>query len=77
MGDFKFCYETLYKTAKGAFFIHGEGGAMSKYSQPCGNATGGGEVITPMSEKEVISWLEDTDNDDVLCEHFPDYVEDA
>lgn len=35
--------EILYKTAKGAFFVYGVGGAESKYAEP---------DITPVTEEE-------------------------
>src|SRR3990172_2422569 len=41
--DFGRCEEALYRTKKGAYFIAGEGGAMSRYARSCGsNSTCGG-----------------------------------
>ena len=40
--------ETLYQKKTGELFIHGEGGAMTGYSESCGNGNwSGGSVIIP------------------------------
>lgn len=58
--DFRFLSEDLYRTRKGAFFISGEGGAMTEYSQSCGdNSCRGSERITPITEDEAKKWLEE------------------
>jgi hypothetical protein len=75
--DFKYCQETLYRTKNGAWFILGEGGAMSKYSQQCGNAYGGGSDIRPLTPEEAQEWLELHDLVDELEEHFADSIEEA
>ena len=75
--DFHYCSEDLYRTKKGAWFIHGEGGAMSKYSQPCGDMTGGGSDIIPMDADQAREWLERHDFVDELDEHFGDDIEEA
>lgn len=57
--DFHYCEETLYKNTKGAYFIYGEGGAMSKYSRPTGqNSWSGGKEITPLTREEAQEWAE-------------------
>ena len=76
--DFNHCTETLYKTKRGAFFLHGVGGAFSRYSESLGNnSRGGGENIIPYSKEEVIDWLEENDLVSTLMEHFPDIIEEA
>ena len=58
--DFGFCREALYKNTKGAYFIYGEGGPMSKYSKSAGqNSWTGGEDITPLSVEEARKWAEE------------------
>ena len=37
-GDFYYLIETLYKTSGGEYFLHGEGGAATKYAKPCNGA---------------------------------------
>lgn len=57
--DFHFWWEGLYKKKTGEFFLHGEGGAMSKYATH--NSSGGsgwGEVIIPLSLSEAKRWAE-------------------
>lgn len=57
--DFSHCYEVLYKNTRGAYFIHGEGGAMSKYAISTGtNSWSGGEKITPLTSAEATEWAE-------------------
>lgn len=57
-GDFRHYYETLYRTKKGAFFLYGEGGPMTKYGQPCGDMTEGGDGFFVLSNREALSWCE-------------------
>ena len=76
--DFKSCSETLYRTKKGAWFLHGEGGPMSQYARSIdNNAMGFGEQIQPMDKDEVITWLESVQGIDELMELFPDYIQPA
>ena len=58
--DFNFWREELYKKRTGEFFIYGEGGANSRYSEyiPEANAYAGGEEIRPISEAEAKKWCE-------------------
>lgn len=75
--DFKTCTETLYRTKKGAFFLHGEGGPMSIYSKSVSGGYTYGEKIVPMTDDDVVEWLERCGLTDELEELFPDRVEDA
>lgn len=75
--DFRHCEESLYKTKKGAWFIAGSGGAMSKYGRSYGNSTGGGEGIQPLTAEEAKAWLEEKDFTAELEEHFSDQIEEA
>lgn len=77
-GDFRSCSETLYRTKKGNYFVHGEGGAMSKYAEQCGDGMGGGSAIIPMDKDEAFEWAQQHcgDEDDVI-EHFKDMIEEA
>jgi len=56
--DFDFCEETLYKTKAGAYFVHGSGGANSKYGKWQGNSGGPGEEIRPYTETDAREWCE-------------------
>jgi hypothetical protein len=76
--DFKYCWERLYRTPKGAWFLYGEGGAMSKYAEPCGNnGRCGGSNVTVLSPDEAQAWLEAHDEAEALEAHFADRLEDA
>ena len=75
--DFNFCRESLYRTAKGALFIHGEGGANSKYAVNVGNSRSRGEDLYVVSEAEAIDWLEKRDGIDALRKYFSENIEEA
>jgi len=57
--DFRWWEETLYQTAKGAYFLHGIGGAMSQYSEGfvSGERTGG-KKLAALTRDEAIEWAE-------------------
>lgn len=57
--DFQYVFETLYRKKNGEFFLHGEGGAMSRYAEPVGDMRGAGEKIIPMTEEEAREWAEE------------------
>lgn len=67
--DFNHCEESLYLTKKGAFFLAGSGGPMSKYSESNGNSTLGSSGISVLTEAEAVAWLEDHDGSEVLIDH--------
>ena len=58
--DFSHCEETLYRKKTGEFFLHGEGGALSRYAEPGnGNMRGPGECIRPLTFDEAREWAEE------------------
>jgi hypothetical protein len=58
-GDFQHWSEDLYLKKTGEFFIHGTGGALSKYSRSAGfNTVTGGEEIISLTTKEAKAWAE-------------------
>ncbi|HDO26157.1 MAG TPA: hypothetical protein ENG95_05910 [Nitrospirae bacterium] len=76
--DFRACEESLYKTKRGAYFIAGSGGPMSKYAKSYGsNSTGGSSDITPVSKAEAIEWLESHDGTNAIEQYFADDIEEA
>lgn len=75
--DFHYCEEALYLTSKGNFFLAGEGGAYSRYAQSHGNATGGGEAITPLSREEAFQWAQEHLEPEDYAEYLSDLIEDA
>ena len=70
--------ESIYKTKKGAYFVHGEGGAASPYSKPSGDNgfTGGSEIIV-LTEAEVLERLEKWKDVNAIEEHFAHMIEEA
>lgn len=58
--DFHYWREELYRKTTGEFFLHGEGGAMSKYAISAGqNEWSGGEKIIPLSPAKAKEWAEE------------------
>lgn len=59
-GDLNYVCETLYRKRTGEFFLHGEGGANSRYSEQIGqNEWSGGEQIIPLSVESAQKWAEE------------------
>lgn len=59
-GDFSYWEESLYRTKAGKYFLHGEGGPMSKYAKSTGqNNWSGGSAILPMSRTSAMEWAEE------------------
>lgn len=57
--DFNWWEEELYKKKTGEFFLYGKGGAMSRYSEACGqNSWCGGSQIVPLSTTDARLWAE-------------------
>lgn len=59
-GDVNSSQETLYRTKSGEYFIHGEGGANTRYAKAAGG--GGwtdGEHIAPISAENARQWVQE------------------
>lgn len=71
-GDFKNYDEGLYKTSKGAFFLAGEGGPMTRYATPVPTGgMGGGSGIHVLTVEEAREWCESHEVPvGVIQEHF-------
>jgi len=76
-GDFRSVAETLYKSSKGAFFLYGKGGAMTKYAESHGDAFTEGEDIIPLTESEAFDWLECCGKVDSIEKYFADRIAEA
>lgn len=58
--NFGYVCETLYRKRGGEHFLHGEGGASTKYAKSYGlNEWGFGERIMPMTHEEARQWAEE------------------
>ena len=76
--DFSEMHETLYRTVKGAFFLCGGGGPMTKYAEAAaGGGWIGGGHITPLTKEETKQWLERHNEVDTLEILFENAIEDA
>ena len=67
--DFHYCYEELYRTKSGKFFLWGEGGPASKYSRMTGpNSWSSGEAIELLSLEDAREWAEEyLDGDEYIA----------
>lgn len=67
--DHWFARESLYRTPRGNFFLHGEGGGFTEWRGKTGNLRSFGEGILPLSPEEARAWaekkLDDDDRQDV------------
>lgn len=76
--DGHYVSEKLYRTKKGNWFVHGEGGGLSRYAESCGqNATCGGATIVPLTPDEAFAWLSKHDFPDEAEEYFPSEIVEA
>ena len=69
--DFSYCEETLYRKRTGEFFIHGGGGARTKYASESYGMYGWGEAIVPLTYDEAREWAETHLDADRYEELFP------
>jgi hypothetical protein len=77
--DFRWVHEDLYCTPKGAWFICGSGGPMSKYARSIGQNSWSGtrNAIVPITAKEAKKFLEDEGETDAIEEYFSESITDA
>jgi len=77
-GDFSDWTATLYKTPRsGRFFLHGEGGGMTRFGSHNGNTSYGGERLIPMEKEEALEWAEQYLDAEDIEEHFFGSIEEA
>jgi len=76
--DFKHWSETLYRTKKGAFFLAGGGGPMSRWRKDTGDGYSGSTGIIPLAEAEALDWCESNGADaDLIAETFSELAGEA
>ena len=69
--------ETLYRKKTGEYFLHGEGGAMTRYAEAVGqNEWSGGERIMPLTYDEASKWAQEHLDGDEYERIFGEVVED-
>ena len=55
--DLRWCFEALYRRkTDGAFFLHREGAALSRYSEIRDAVSIGSATIVPFSEDQALRW---------------------
>lgn len=74
--DFKFCRETLYRKRTGEYFLHGEGGALSRYARREYDGMTWGEDILPLAYDTARGWAEQYMNVDAYQAEFGAVAED-
>jgi len=79
--DFRYRIKRLYRTVRGVWFIHHEGGAMTDMARNAGDSVYGGEAIEPVSDQEAFSFLQaHSDQADArqgIATYFASSVQDA
>lgn len=69
--DFGHFEEALYVKKTGEYFLHGEGGPMTRYAVATGtNSWSGGERIMPLTYDEAAAWAEEHLDADAFMEIF-------
>lgn len=75
--EMRFTIETLYRTKRGRYFLHGEGGPLSEYGVYVGNTTTAGSwVIRPLTEDQARKFCQEVDTKKAL-EIWGEYYEEA
>lgn len=75
--DFAYYEETLYCKRTGEYFLHGKGGAASRYAVSAGqNCWSGGERLIPMDYANARKWAEDNLSADQYEREFGEVTED-
>jgi hypothetical protein len=71
VNDFAYESEALYLTKKGTYFLHGEGGGLSKYATRKQNTSRWGETIFLLTKDQALEWCERNSIDvDQIAKHF-------
>ena len=70
--------ETLYRKRTGEYFLHGEGGAMSRYAVMSGaNSWSGGEKISPLTADQAREWAQEHLDTATYDSEFGEIVDDG
>ena len=75
-GNFDYVSESLYRKRTGEYFIHGEGGARSRYAESRGNNSwAAGEAITPLNIESATEWAQEHLDGDTYEREFGEVSE--
>ncbi|MFC1652423.1 hypothetical protein ACFL3F_01760 [Planctomycetota bacterium] len=76
--DFGYRSKMLYRNRNGDWFIHHEGGALTDCTQKYDdNRRTGGEFIEPVTEDDVLKFLQNHGGEIPIADWFGDRIEDA
>ena len=75
--DFKWEISALYKTKKGAFFIAGAGGALSRFPTVTGNTKTQGRGLISLTKEEALELFEKHGEAENAKEFFDDMIVEA
>jgi hypothetical protein len=73
--DFGYCEEKLYRKKTGEYFLHGKGGARSRWCEWVGNCVCDGEGIIPLNITMAKEWAENNLSADEYEEIFGEVEE--
>ena len=76
-GDFNHLYEDLYITSKGQFFLHCEGGPLTKYTEKSGNYRYGVETIILCTTQEAYEWLIEHNKVEAIEQYFSNQIQEG
>lgn len=70
-GDFKFRSKHLYKSPKGTYFLHHEGGPMTDMARSAGsNSWSGSEALEVLSREDAQAFLASHDGAEAYLQEF-------
>lgn len=70
-GDLDYESETLYRKRTGEYFVHGEGGARTRYATQDGlGGWTGGDAVTPLPYETAMRWAESNLDADTYAREF-------
>jgi len=73
-GDINRCKEALYRNIRGTYFLHGAGGANTRYNTRVNGSWTSGEEIIPMSLGAAQTWVKNKLSRDEYVSIFDDPV---
>ncbi len=75
-GNFHYLIETLYKTTDGEYFLHGDGGAATKWAEKIGRQRTPGEELQLLTDEEALDWCQENAIDtEILIKAFGHLIE--
>ena len=73
--DFNYIYEELFIKRTGEYFLHGTGGAKTKYAKADGDMICGGSAIIPIEDEQAKEFIEKHSTPNVYERYFGEVSE--